>query len=82
MGNNEEPKLETIPPDPRHYNQNVTQWCFSSFVDYHKCIRLLGKKNPGCEQFAKIYKAICPNSWISRWEEQIDVGTFPVDLPP
>lgn len=36
-------KLETIPQDARFHNQNVTDWCMVSFIDYHKCIRLLGE---------------------------------------
>lgn len=36
-------KLETIPSDARFHNQNVSNWCMTSFVDYHKCVRLLGE---------------------------------------
>ncbi|KAJ8976815.1 hypothetical protein NQ317_001031 [Molorchus minor] len=80
--NEDEQKIETIPPDPRFQDSNVTRWCFGSYVDYHRCRRLFREKNPGCEQLSKIYKTICPNSWIERWEEQINIGTFPMDLPP
>ncbi|XP_060528107.1 cytochrome c oxidase subunit 6B2-like isoform X1 [Cylas formicarius] len=35
--------LCTPQPDPRFHNQNVTAWCYSSFVDHKKCTRLLGE---------------------------------------
>ncbi|CAH1154131.1 unnamed protein product [Phaedon cochleariae] len=82
MGDPNGPKIETIPQDARYHNCNATKWCFATFVDYHKCKRLLGDGNTSCNQLSKIYKVICPNEWIKRWEEQMEVGTFPVDLPP
>lgn len=39
-------------------------------------------RNPCCAQFEKIYKSICPYAWVDKWEEQIQEGTFSVDLPP
>ncbi|XP_060528108.1 cytochrome c oxidase subunit 6B2-like isoform X2 [Cylas formicarius] len=73
--------LCTPQPDPRFHNQNVTAWCYSSFVDHKKCTRLLGEGRECCKQFEKIYRSICPSSWTERWEEQIKIGTFPADLP-
>lgn len=35
-----------------------------------------------CEQFKKIYTTICPNDWIRRWDDQREIGTFPVVFPP
>lgn len=35
-------KLETIPSDARFHNQNMTDWCMVSFIDYHKCKSYLG----------------------------------------
>ncbi|XP_023312568.1 cytochrome c oxidase subunit 6b-2-like [Anoplophora glabripennis] len=78
----EQPPIETALADPRFQNTNVTNWCFATFVDYHRCRRLLGEENECCEQFAKIFKSICPNDWVSRWEDQLEVGTFPLDIPP
>ncbi|KAJ8967557.1 hypothetical protein NQ314_002873 [Rhamnusium bicolor] len=78
----EEAGIKTIPPDARYHNCNATKWCFHTFVDYQKCIRLLGEESECCKEFSKIYRALCPLSWVNRWEEQIQIGTFPVDLPP
>ncbi|CAH1990484.1 unnamed protein product [Acanthoscelides obtectus] len=75
-------EISTVPQDARHHNCNATAWCFSAYVDHKKCNRLLGEGNPSCEQFAKVFRAICPNEWVKRWDNQIVAGTFPVDLPP
>ncbi|CAG9834825.1 unnamed protein product [Diabrotica balteata] len=75
-------ELKTVAQDARYHNCNCTNWCMDAFVDYHKCERLLGKGNTSCEQFWKIYRTICPNDWVKRWEDQIENGTFPCDLPP
>ncbi|KAG5883170.1 hypothetical protein JTB14_010306 [Gonioctena quinquepunctata] len=39
-------------------------------------------RNTCCDEFSRIYRTICPNEWVKRWEEQMEIGTFPVDLPP
>ncbi|ENN75374.1 cytochrome c oxidase subunit 6b-2 [Dendroctonus ponderosae] len=77
----DDPKNRTVPADARFHNANATEWCFTSFVDHTKCLRLLGEKCECCRQFEKIFKAICPNAWVERWKEQIEEGIFPVDLP-
>ncbi|CAH0555748.1 unnamed protein product [Brassicogethes aeneus] len=74
-------QVRTALPDARYRYQNCTRWCYITFLDFHRCTRLLGEGNPACEEFAKIYKSICPNSWVSKWEDQMADGTFPVDLP-
>jgi cytochrome c oxidase subunit 6b len=33
-------KMETAPFDPRFPNQNQTKHCFTSFLDYHRCIKV------------------------------------------
>lgn len=41
----DQPKFKTVLSDSRFYNCNhATQWCFTSYVDYFKCQRLLGKE--------------------------------------
>ncbi|XP_076265774.1 cytochrome c oxidase subunit 6B [Rhynchophorus ferrugineus] len=76
-----DPAYKTCLQDARYHNQNASKWCFASFVDYKKCQRLLGEQSDCCIQLKKIYKAICPNAWVTRWEEQLVEGNFPVDLP-
>ncbi|XP_030753247.1 cytochrome c oxidase subunit 6b-2 [Sitophilus oryzae] len=77
----EDPNFKTCLQDARFQNQNATKWCFTMFVDFHKCERLLGEGSDCCGQFKKVYRAICPNEWVQKWEEQIEEGNFPVDLP-
>ncbi|VEN50289.1 unnamed protein product [Callosobruchus maculatus] len=82
MSENQDPRLSTVPQDARYRYTNCTNWCFSAYVDHKRCKKLLGEGNPSCEQFAKVFRAICPNDWVKRWDDQIVAGTFPVDLPP
>ncbi|XP_050294142.1 uncharacterized protein LOC126734517 [Anthonomus grandis grandis] len=77
----EDKEVRTVQQDPRFQNTNMTNWCYTSFVDYKRCQRLLGESHECCPQFKKIYKAICPNAWVERWEEQIKDGTFAATLP-
>ena len=35
-----EVKIETAPFDPRFPNMNQTKHCFTSFLDYHRCIKV------------------------------------------
>jgi len=37
-----EVKIETAPFDPRFPNMNQTKHCFTSFLDYHRCIKVHG----------------------------------------
>lgn len=39
---NGEEKIETPQLDPRFPNQNQTSHCWSAYVDYHRCVNLLG----------------------------------------
>jgi cytochrome c oxidase subunit 6b len=76
----EEIKLGTCPPDPRFMQQNQTRWCYVMFTDFHRCAHYLGAEDKHCQYFYKCYKSLCPNSWIEKWEEQIEAGRFPRDL--
>ena len=51
--------------------------CYSSYVDYHRCIKKKGEDYPACEYFRKTYKSLCPNSWVDRWNDQMEAGSFP-----
>merc|ERR1711963_168516 len=70
-------QLSTAPFDPRFPNQNQTRHCYSSYVDYHRRIRKKGEDYPACEYFRKAYRSLCPNSWIEKWNDQMEAGTFP-----
>ncbi|OCF32414.1 cytochrome c oxidase subunit 6b [Kwoniella heveanensis CBS 569] len=53
-----------------------------NFVDYHKCVNAKGEDFAPCQQFKKAYRALCPNEWAAKWDEQIEAGTFPASLKP
>lgn len=63
--------------DPRFQNINATRYCYTHYVDYHRCQYILGKKDQDCNIFQTIYQRICPNAWINRWDEQKKKGIFP-----
>ncbi|KAK6906408.1 cytochrome c oxidase subunit 6b [Kwoniella mangroviensis CBS 10435] len=53
-----------------------------NFVDYHKCVNAKGEEFAPCQQFKKAYRALCPNEWVGKWDEQVEAGTFPASLKP
>uniref|UniRef100_A0A8D0GSF6 Cytochrome c oxidase subunit 6B1 n=1 Tax=Sphenodon punctatus TaxID=8508 RepID=A0A8D0GSF6_SPHPU len=59
----------TAPFDPRFPNANQTRNCFQNYLDYHRCIKALeakGKDTKLCEWYHKVYKSLCPISWVSE----------------
>ncbi|CAH7406848.1 cytochrome c oxidase subunit 6B2 isoform X2 [Phodopus roborovskii] len=71
---------KTVPFDPRFPNQNQTRNCYQNFLDYHRCIKAMnhrGKSTQPCEYYFRVYRSLCPISWVQRWNEQIKQGTFP-----
>ncbi|EYB87262.1 hypothetical protein Y032_0266g720 [Ancylostoma ceylanicum] len=51
--------------------------CFAYYVDYHRCNELMGKDYKPCKFFQNVYRDICPNFWIERWDGLIAEGRFP-----
>jgi len=81
MGKKEpEIQLTTAPFDPRFPNQNQTKHCFTSFLDHKRCVKLRGEDYSPCEYFKKVYKSLCPNAWVEKWEGQIEEGKFPAKI--
>ncbi|XP_067878151.1 cytochrome c oxidase subunit 6B1-like [Heterodontus francisci] len=71
---------KTAPFDARFPNTNQTRNCFQNYLDYHRCQKALsasGKDVSLCEWYHKVYKSLCPMSWINKWDDQRDSGTFP-----
>uniref|UniRef100_A0A4X2K2L3 Cytochrome c oxidase subunit n=1 Tax=Vombatus ursinus TaxID=29139 RepID=A0A4X2K2L3_VOMUR len=70
----------TPPFDPRFPNQNQTRNCYQNFLDFHRCTKTMrkkGKDTSPCDYYRKVFQALCPLSWVQRWNEQIQEGTFP-----
>ncbi|KAI1797487.1 cytochrome c oxidase subunit VIb [Ganoderma leucocontextum] len=83
--------LQTAGFDARFPNQNQTRhWLvhvyflfdFQNYTDYFKCISAKGEDYAPCKQFKRAYNSLCPNEWITKWDEQRDNGTFPASLEP
>ncbi|XP_019939006.1 cytochrome c oxidase subunit 6B1 [Paralichthys olivaceus] len=76
-------KLEnyrTAPFDARFPNQNQTRNCWSNYLDYHRCQKALdakGQDTMPCDWYKRVYKSLCPISWIQKWDDQREEGTFP-----
>ncbi|KAF9267648.1 cytochrome c oxidase subunit VIb [Marasmius fiardii PR-910] len=74
--------LKTVGFDARFPNQNQTRHCFQSYCDYFKCVAAKGDDYAPCKQFKRAYHSLCPNEWISKWDDQRENGTFPAVLDP
>ena len=57
-------RLETAPYDPRFPNINQTKNCWQNYVDFHKCTRAKGEDYKPCYRFKRIYRILCPSSWV------------------
>lgn len=69
-------ELKTAPFDPRFPNQNQTRYCYQSYLDFHRCTKVKGEGSEVCSYFQKVYKSMCPNAWVEKWDGQRDEGTF------
>ncbi|KAJ8245823.1 hypothetical protein GJAV_G00260680 [Gymnothorax javanicus] len=73
-------KYRTAPFDSRFPNQNQTRNCWQNYIDYHRCQKALTNKGVDvapCDWYKRVYKSLCPVSWITKWDDQRDEGTFP-----
>ncbi|XP_038645339.1 cytochrome c oxidase subunit 6B1-like [Scyliorhinus canicula] len=72
-------KYKTAPFDARFPNTNQTRNCYQNYLDFYRCQKALsstGKDVALCNWFHKVYESICPMSWVNRWDEQREAGTF------
>lgn len=70
-------ELKTAPFDARFPYTNQTKNCWQNFVDFHRCSKKFGEEDEKCVYFRKVYKSLCPDSWVENWSEQVENGTFP-----
>ncbi|XP_011307131.1 cytochrome c oxidase subunit 6B1 isoform X2 [Fopius arisanus] len=69
-------KYRTVPLDTRFTNTNQTRNCHQNFLDFQRCSNVRGEDYEACQYFKRVYKIICPNAWIEKWDEQIANNTF------
>ncbi|XP_030249523.1 cytochrome c oxidase subunit 6B2 [Sparus aurata] len=70
----------TAPFDARFPNTNQTRNCFQNYLDYHRCNKALSARDQDtapCDWYQRVYKSLCPMSWVGKWDEQIESGNFP-----
>ncbi|XP_014289895.1 uncharacterized protein [Halyomorpha halys] len=68
--------LQTAPFDPRFPNMNQTKYCYQSYVDFHRCQKVKGEKYDACQYFHRVFKSLCPNAWVEKWDSQVEEGVF------
>ncbi|XP_066485162.1 cytochrome c oxidase subunit 6B1 isoform X1 [Tiliqua scincoides] len=69
----------TAPFDPRFPNSNQTRNCYQNYLDYYRCTKILadkGKDIKMCDWYRRVFKSLCPISWVKRWDEERAAGTF------
>jgi cytochrome c oxidase subunit 6b len=74
--------FQTAEFDARFPNQNQTKHCYQNYLDYHKCITAKGEDFAPCQQFWRAFHSLCPNEWITRFDEQRAAGNFPSSTEP
>ncbi|XP_072102286.1 cytochrome c oxidase subunit 6B2 [Mobula birostris] len=73
-------QYRTAPFDARFPNTNQTRNCYQNYLDYHRCQKALtaqGKDVSMCEWYNRVYKSLCPRSWVNKWDDQRESGSFP-----
>ena len=58
-----------VPFDARFPNQSQTKNCYQNFLDYQKCVKAKGEDFAPCSFFARNFKTLCPNAWVSMFIE-------------
>uniref|UniRef100_A0A670J396 Cytochrome c oxidase subunit 6B1 n=1 Tax=Podarcis muralis TaxID=64176 RepID=A0A670J396_PODMU len=57
----------TAPFDPRFPNTNQTKNCYQNYLDYYRCVKTVkanGKDIKVCEWYHRVFKSLCPVSWV------------------
>ncbi|XP_057640087.1 cytochrome c oxidase subunit 6B1-like [Chionomys nivalis] len=71
---------KTAPFDSRFPDQNQTRNCGQNYLDFHRCENAMTAKGGGvsvCEWYWRVYKSLCPISWVSVCDDRRAEGTFP-----
>jgi len=71
---------EAAPYNARFPNQNQTKHCWINYVDYYRCVKHYEGENPKFDKFKNAFQDLCPNAWMSEWDNQREAGTFPAPI--
>ncbi|XP_069461099.1 cytochrome c oxidase subunit 6B1-like [Ambystoma mexicanum] len=75
-------KLEnykTAPFDARFPSVSQTRNCYQNYLDFHRCERSLKEKGVDiypCQWYRRVYRTLCPISWVNKWDEEREAGIF------
>ena len=75
--------FRTAPFDPRFPQCNQSRHCFQSYLDFHRCEKVMeekGKDKYPCQWFKKTYESLCPSDWKEQWDGLREEGAFPVKI--
>uniref|UniRef100_A0A7N4V0D1 Cytochrome c oxidase subunit 6B1 n=1 Tax=Sarcophilus harrisii TaxID=9305 RepID=A0A7N4V0D1_SARHA len=70
----------TAPFDSRFPNQNQTRNCWQNYLDFHRCEKAMTQKGGDvsvCQWYKRVYKSLCPLSWVNTWDDRRAEDTFP-----
>mmetsp|Transcript_384 Transcript_384/g.984 ORF Transcript_384/g.984 Transcript_384/m.984 type:complete len:120 (+) Transcript_384:112-471(+) len=70
-------EVKTPPPDLRFPTTNQARHCYTRYNEYHKCVKEKGEGSDDCTFYQKAYWSLCPNEWVTKWNEEREAGTFP-----
>ncbi|XP_057576705.1 cytochrome c oxidase subunit 6B1-like [Hippopotamus amphibius kiboko] len=71
---------QTAPFDSCFPNQNQTRNCWQNSLDFHRCEKAMTAKGGDvsvCEWYWRVYKSLCPISWVAAWDDRRAEGMFP-----
>uniref|UniRef100_A0A8D0CT66 Cytochrome c oxidase subunit 6B2 n=1 Tax=Sander lucioperca TaxID=283035 RepID=A0A8D0CT66_SANLU len=64
--------------NPDLYRPKLEKQLTSNY--FHRCNKALSAKDQDtapCDWYQRVYKSLCPMSWVQKWDEQLEAGTFP-----
>mmetsp|Transcript_16890 Transcript_16890/g.47141 ORF Transcript_16890/g.47141 Transcript_16890/m.47141 type:complete len:111 (-) Transcript_16890:177-509(-) len=70
-------EVKTTPNDLRFPTTNQARHCYTRYNEFHKCVKEKGEDAEECTFYAKAYRTLCPDEWITKWNEEREAGTFP-----
>ncbi|VDN03493.1 unnamed protein product [Thelazia callipaeda] len=69
--------LWASPIDARYQQIKMGRHCFDYYIDFHRCITLLGEDHKPCKFFYNVYTDICPSAWVEKFDEWREAGIYP-----
>ena len=68
--------MKTTPFDARFPQTNQAKHGYTRYNEFYKCQAENGEGAEECEPLGKFYRAICPQEWVEKWNEQREEGTW------